>query len=66
MARLFGTDGIRGIAYTELTEELAKSVGSALVEVLGAESETKVLIGLDTRESSEDLGRALAEGICLG
>ena len=66
MARLFGTDGIRGVAYTELTEELAKNVGRALVEILGSKSDTKVLIGLDTRESSEDLGRAVAEGICLG
>ena len=64
MARLFGTDGIRGVAGEELTAELATKVGRALTKVLGKESNTRVLLGMDTRESSPWLCDALAEGIC--
>lgn len=64
MARLFGTDGIRGVFGEDLTEELAKKVGAALARVLGRGSDTKVLIGMDTRESSEALSNAVAEGVC--
>lgn len=62
MGRLFGTDGIRGIAGEELTRELAKKVGGALTRVLKKER-AKILIGMDTRESSEGLAYALADGI---
>ena len=43
MARLFGTDGIRGVAGTELTAELAREVGRALVCVLGKSEGTRVI-----------------------
>ena len=62
MGRLFGTDGIRGVAGKDLTLELAKSVGTSLVAVLNRVG-AKVLIGMDTRESSEALASAVAEGI---
>ena len=53
MSRLFGTDGIRGIAYKELTEELASNVGRALGYILNRDgNRNKVVIGYDTRESS--------------
>lgn len=64
MARLFGTDGIRGVAGEVLTSDLAKKVGQALTKVLGKDNGTRVLIGMDTRESSDWLCDALAEGIC--
>jgi phosphoglucosamine mutase len=67
MARLFGTDGIRGPA-SDLTDELAAAVGRAAVEVLnehGAER-PRVLIGRDTRESGPRLESAIAEGIRSG
>ena len=65
MARLFGTDGIRGVAGEELTADLAREVGSALTVVLGKGESTRVLIGMDTRESSGWLCDKIAEGICL-
>lgn len=63
MGRLFGTDGIRGVAGTELTAELATRVGRALVGVLCEGGNTRVLIGMDTRESSDELALAIAEGV---
>ena len=65
MARLFGTDGVRGVA-DDLTDELAFSLGRAASLVLNElDSERpRVLIGRDTRASGERLERALAEGIC--
>ena len=62
MGRLFGTDGIRGIAGEELSPVLAKKVGCALTHVLN-KKKARILIGMDTRESSEGLAYALAEGI---
>lgn len=64
MSRLFGTDGIRGVAGEELTASLAKEVGAALTVVLGKGESTRVLIGMDTRESSGWLCDKIAEGIC--
>lgn len=55
----FGTDGIRGVAYSQLTLELAKSVGNILSIVA---TNKKILIGRDTRVSGEDLAKALSEG----
>ena len=63
MSRLFGTDGIRGIAGEEITVDLATRVGFALTKVLGRGKDTRVLIGMDTRESSEWICNAIAEGI---
>jgi phosphoglucosamine mutase len=63
--RLFGTDGIRGIANIELTPELAMRVGSAAVRVLAREGARPFfVIGRDTRISGSMLESALAAGIC--
>ena len=64
MSRLFGTDGIRGIAGEELTARLAYDVGCALVSVIKSSGRAKILIGMDTRESSSWISAALADGIC--
>ena len=65
MARLFGTDGVRGVAGTELTPELARGLGRAAVVVLGRHGagHPKLVVGRDTRESGEWLEDALTEGI---
>ncbi len=66
MGRLFGTDGARGIAITELTCELAMQIGRAAAMVLtqNAGHRPKILIGKDTRISSDILEAALVAGIC--
>ncbi|MCL2539058.1 MAG: phosphoglucosamine mutase [Oscillospiraceae bacterium] len=66
MARLFGTDGVRGVANSELTPELAMSIGRAAVTALTKENgkRAKILIGKDTRVSSDMLESALAAGMC--
>jgi phosphoglucosamine mutase len=57
--RLFGTDGIRGRANTELTVDLALAVGRAAGELIPG---GQVLIGRDTRRSGEMLSAALQAG----
>ncbi len=64
MTRLFGTDGIRGIANEELTPELAFKIGRATSQVLRNKEKQKVLIGRDTRASSSMLEAAMAAGLC--
>lgn len=66
MGRLFGTDGVRGIANSELTCELAMSIGRAAAMVLtdGDRRHPKVLIGKDTRISSDMLENAMTAGFC--
>ncbi|MDK2801366.1 MAG: phosphoglucosamine mutase [Clostridiales bacterium] len=66
MGRLFGTDGIRGVANTELTPELAFKVGQAGAYVLTEEThhKAKILVGKDTRISGDMLEAALIAGIC--
>lgn len=66
MGRLFGTDGARGVANSELTVELATNIGRAAAMVLteSTEGHPKVLIGKDTRLSSDMLEGALAAGLC--
>lgn len=65
MGRLFGTDGARGIAITELTCELVMQIGRALAAVMGAGSHRPaVVVGKDTRSSSDVLEAALCAGIC--
>ena len=66
MGRLFGTDGARGIANQELTCELATNIGRAAAYVLTEKTteKPKVLIGKDTRVSSNMLEMALAAGLC--
>ena len=61
MSRLFGTDGIRGIAGEELTAQLARDVGMALTGLL--RKGARVLIGMDTRGSSEWICDSMADGI---
>ena len=66
MGQLFGTDGIRGIANVDLKAELAFKVGQAAAVVLakGKESKPVIIIGKDTRISSDMLEAALIAGIC--
>lgn len=66
MGKLFGTDGIRGVAGKNLTAELAYQVGQAVCAVLQEQLEHKVhiAIGKDTRISSDMLESALCAGIC--
>ncbi len=66
VGRLFGTDGVRGVAGRELTGELAYSLGAAAVRVLGAHGGARptVIVGRDTRASGDFLEAALAAGIC--
>jgi phosphoglucosamine mutase len=59
--RLFGTDGVRGVANRDLTPELATQIGRALGAGLDAHS--RVVIGRDTRRSGPMLESALAAGI---
>ena len=65
MRRLFGTDGVRGIANDFLSCERALEIGRALGTVLSLKKKykTKVIIGMDTRISSRMLCAALAAGI---
>ncbi|MCB2295071.1 phosphoglucosamine mutase [Clostridium algoriphilum] len=75
MSRMFGTDGVRGIANTELTVEVAYKLGRSGAYVLtdGAHK-PKIIVGMDTRVSGDMLESALvagilsvgAEAICLG
>jgi phosphoglucosamine mutase len=60
--RLFGTDGVRGVAGELLTAELALSLGRAAGRIAAADA-PQVLIVRDTRESGEMLEAALAAGI---
>ncbi len=65
MARMFGTDGVRGIANAGLTGELAFKLGQASAEVLTGEvHRAKILIGMDTRISADMLEFAMVAGIC--
>ena len=65
MGRLFGTDGVRGIANKELTVELAFKLGQAGAYVLTEEvKKPKFIIGKDTRISGDMLESALAAGLC--
>ena len=63
MTRLFGTDGIRGVANLDLTPELALRLGRAAGHVLGGPGHS-VVIGRDTRRSGRMLESALAAGLC--
>ncbi|MFR8975626.1 MAG: phosphoglucosamine mutase, partial [Eubacteriales bacterium] len=64
--RLFGTDGVRGVANTELDVELAMKIGKAAAHVLTKETmhKPKILIGKDTRISGDMLEAALSAGLC--
>ncbi len=58
----FGTDGVRGVANTELTAEFSLRLGRAAARVLGASGVTTVVIGGDTRASTPMLDAALSAG----
>lgn len=66
MARMFGTDGVRGVAGAELTIELATQLGQAGAYVLTKEQEHQptIIVGCDTRISGGMLASALMAGIC--
>ncbi len=65
MARMFGTDGVRGVANKDLSCELALKIGMAGAYVLtSAVHKPRILLGRDTRLSGDMLSAALAAGIC--
>lgn len=76
MSRMFGTDGVRGIANKELTVELAYKLGraGALVLTECTSNKPRIIVGMDTRISGDMLEAALvsgilsvgAEALCLG
>lgn len=66
MARLFGTDGVRGVANQELTAELAMALGAAAARRLGSTGATRrrvAVVGRDPRASGEMLEAAVIAGI---
>lgn len=65
MARLFGTDGVRGFANREITPEFALQLGQAAARVLAedATGRPKAIIGRDTRQSSPMLSHAVGAGL---
>lgn len=66
MGRLFGTDGVRGVANAELTPLLAMQLGRAGAYVLTKENDHKptLIVGCDTRISGDMLANALMAGAC--
>ncbi len=66
MGRMFGTDGVRGVANEELTPQLAMQLGQAGAYVLSKETRHKptIMVGCDTRISGDMLANALMAGAC--
>jgi len=66
MGKLFGTDGIRGVANQyPMTPELAVTIGKAVAAIFkGGHKQSKIVIGKDTRISGDMLEHALVSGIC--
>ncbi len=67
MGRLFGTDGVRGVANEFLTCERAMQIGRAAAMVLSSgrrRNAPTFLIGMDTRISSDMIASAIAAGLC--
>ena len=66
MGRLFGTDGVRGIANEKLTCERAMQIGRAAASVLSRHARRRPLfvIGMDTRVSGDMLAGAMCAGLC--
>ena len=66
MGKMFGTDGIRGVANVDLTAELAFKVGQCGAYVLTQNigKRPRILIGKDTRKSGDMLEAALVAGMC--
>lgn len=63
MALSFGTDGVRGVAFEQLSEDFCVAFGRATAEVFGAQI---CHVGLDSRESGPTLASALAAGLSAG
>jgi phosphoglucosamine mutase len=66
MGRLFGTDGVRGVANRDLTAELALALGAAAAQRLGSSSSSRrrvAVVGRDPRASSEMLEAAVIAGV---
>lgn len=66
MGKLFGTDGVRGLANKELTPALAFDLGRAGAFILGKEKSSRpvILVGMDTRISGHMLKSSIVAGIC--
>lgn len=66
MGKLFGTDGVRGVANEEITPLLAMQLGQAGAYVLTKEKKHKptIMVGCDTRISGDMLANALMSGVC--
>jgi phosphoglucosamine mutase len=64
MGKLFGTDGVRGVANKDLTPELAYEIGRAGGFVLTHGNRGKVVVGKDKRASSDMLEAAISAGLC--
>ncbi len=66
MSRMFGTDGVRGVANRELTPMLAMQLGMAGAYVLSKDADHRpvILVGCDTRRSGDMLANAIMAGAC--
>jgi phosphoglucosamine mutase len=66
MSRLFGTDGVRGVAgHAPLDENTIERLGAALVRALPTQGRPpRLVVGRDTRESGPWIERSLARGVC--
>jgi phosphoglucosamine mutase len=65
MSKLFGTDGIRGVAGTSpLDPPTVARIGAAIVRSLTLDRPARIVVGRDTRESGEWIERELARGAC--
>ena len=66
MGRLFGTDGVRGIANRDIDCSLAMNIGRAAASVLSNSSRRRpiFIVGKDTRISSDMLDMAISAGLC--
>ncbi len=68
MGAIFGTDGVRGVAGVALSSEFAYKIGRATAQVITARSDDKpkVVLGKDTRISSDMIENAICAGLCAG
>ena len=66
MGKLFGTDGVRGVAGSELTSCMAYKIGKIAAHILARKkgSKPKILVGMDTRRSGPMLNAAFSSGVC--
>ena len=63
MPRLFGTDGIRGVANVDLTPTLAHELGRAVGYLIDGTGRRRVVVGRDTRRSGDMLAAAVSSGL---